>query len=127
MKFDLTDLNPGTWFTMEDGGRVSLRICAGEDYRGIRKQVTKKRVEFKNGQRYEFQETNEDLLSELLWDFCITGWENFFDSKMDPIPCTKENKVLLMGRSIKFSNFVSSCLDQLTELQKVRAEDLEKN
>jgi hypothetical protein len=127
LKFDLTDLNPGTWFTMEDGGRVSLRICAGEDYRGIRKQVTKKRVEFKNGQRYEFQETNEDLLSELLWDFCITGWENFFDSKMDPIPCTKENKVLLMGRSIKFSNFVSSCLDQLTESQKVRAEDLEKN
>lgn len=126
--FDIQgDLNPPTLFEFEDGGKVSLRICAGEDYRQIRRQCVKKKVEFKAGQRFEYQEINEELMNELLWDFCITGWENFFDGKMEPIPCTKENKVLLMGRSVKFSNFVSACLEKLTESQRIREEGLEKN
>ena len=36
-KVDLKNLNPGTWFTMEGGGKVCLRLCAGDDYLAIRK------------------------------------------------------------------------------------------
>ena len=42
MQVNLENLNPGTWFEMEDGGRICLRVCAGDDYRAIRKAATKK-------------------------------------------------------------------------------------
>ena len=128
MNFDITgDLNPATWFDFEDGGRVAVRLCAGGDYRNIRKQVTKKKAEYRNAQRFEVQEVNEDLLNELLWDFCIVGWENLFDKNGKDIPCTKENKILLMGHSIKFSNFVTTCLDKLSSDQRDREEEVSKN
>ncbi len=125
--WDLNDLNPGASFDMEGGGKVRLRVCAGEDFRNIRKQTLKKKVEYKNAQRHSYEDIDEDLENKLLWDFCIVGWENFFDASGNPIPCTKENKVLLMGRSIKFSRFVLDSLNKLAEMNIEQAEVESKN
>jgi len=125
--FNLAELNPGVVFDFENGGTVTLRVCAGDDFRHIRKQTSKKKVEYKNGQRFQVEIIDEDLENQLLWDFCIIGWENFFDGSGSPILCTRENKILLMGKSIKFSRFVLDCLNKITEIETEQAETERKN
>lgn len=116
MKFDLDDLNPAVWFDLpddDDGGRVQVRTCAGGDLEQIIKETTKKRVEYKRGQRYEYIESDDEKHQRLLWDFCIVDWENIYDAKGKKIPCTIENKLLLMKHSIPFATFVGECLEKL--------------
>lgn len=126
--FDIEgELNPGTWFELDGGGQICVRICAGEDLRAIRRKTVKKRVEYKNGGRFIVEDTNEDLENELLWDFCIVDWKNLFDAKGNEIPCTTENKVRLMGKSIQFSKFIRDCIDKLTEFDREVAEAESKN
>ena len=131
--FDLGNLNPGTAFTMEGGGVVYLRVCAGDDLREIRKKTVKKNKEYKkidgNLQRITFEEVDDDLQSNLVWDFCIVNWENFFadEAKTIPIPCTTENKLKLMGRSLIFSKFVGDCLQTLRGTLENEEEVVEKN
>jgi hypothetical protein len=128
--FDLSE-NPGVWFDMEGGGRVQLKTLAAEDLKAIRKQSAKKRVEYKRiegkAERFDVEDVDEDAQNQLFWDHVIMSWEKFFDSKGEPIPCTKENKVLLMQRSIKFARFVTEALRTLSEDETAQAEATEKN
>jgi hypothetical protein len=121
----------GKWFEMEGGGKVELRSLSYDALKKIDKQVSVKRVDFKKvegtPERFEYKETNEDLQNELFWDYCIISWENLFDSKEKEIPCTKDNKVLLMTKSVMFAKFISDSLQILTESETKQAEALEKN
>lgn len=133
MQIDLEKLNPGTWFDLPGGGRVCLRICAGDDYRAIADQTVTRRSEVvfdpKTGRPHRLQSEDRDerRLTELLWDFCIVDWENIYDAKSQPIVCTREMKLLLMGRSPQFFAHVTGYLDQLRLVEQQAAEDLEKN
>lgn len=127
VRFDLSDLNLGTWFEMEGGGRVCLRVCAGDDLRAIRKATSKKRADFRDGRRIVYDDVNEEMQNEMIWDHCIVSWENLLDKAGKPIPCTKETKNLLMGKSITFSSFVGECLKRLFPITESLAEELEKN
>ena len=122
---------PGAWFELEGGGRVQLRSISADDWKVIRKQTVKREVDFKRidgkAERFEFEKVNDDLQNELFWDHVIQSWENFIDSKGEKIPCTKENKILLMSRSAKFVKFVSECLKQMADDDAAQAEALEKN
>ena len=69
---------------------------------------------------------DEQLRSELLWDFMIVDWL-IYDGKGKPIQCTKENKVKLMMGSVDFAVFVGECIERLTDGERKRAEDQEKN
>lgn len=126
---DLENLNPGIWFSYRDSdvAKVCLRTCAGDDLREIRKVTVKKKVEYKNGTRFPYEEANEELFRELLWDFTIVDWKGFVDAKGNLIPCTKENKLLLMGKSTAFSDFVTDCLEILKGDAEKEKEEEEKN
>lgn len=125
--FNLDNLNPGKWYEMEGGGEICLRVCAGDDYKAIRKQTVRRKVEWKMGTRVEYDITDDEKQSELLWDFSIVDWKNIFDANKVEIPCNKENKKLLMGKSLFFSKFVSDKLSEMTEeLAEVKEEE-EKN
>ncbi len=119
------------FFEMEGGGRVQLKIVSAGEFKEIRKQTVKKRVDFKKVDgipgRFPFEEIDEDLQNELFWDAVIVSWENFSDKNGKPIPCTKENKVLLMNRSAKFSKFVADSLKILSEEEALQAETVSKN
>ena len=121
----------GKWFEMEGGGKVELRSLSYDALKKIDKQVSVKRVDFKKvegtPERFEYKETNEDLQNELFWDYCIISWEKLFDSKEKEIPCTKENKVLLMTKSVMFARFISDSLQILAESEAKQTEALEKN
>ncbi len=117
------------WFEMEGGGRLQLRIPTIEDWKRIRKQTVRKKVEFKKVDgtpgRFEFEEVNEDLQNELFWDAAIVNFENF-TNKGVLIPNIKENKVLLMTNS-KFAKFFGESFKTLTEDEARQAEASEKN
>lgn len=137
LKFDLDDLNPATkcFFEGEEGPDapwVSLRIADSAAQQDIKKKAVKKCVELKNNpktnrmERITYTESDDDLYLRLLWDYVITDW-NIKDAKGKPIPCTADMKVLLMGKSFVFSNFVTKCLDKLNEAAALEAEESEKN
>jgi hypothetical protein len=121
----------GTWFEMEGGGRVQLRTLTADDLKAIRKATVKKRVEFKKVDgtpgRFEVEETDEEKQSEMFWDRVIVSWENLFDGKGEAIPCTKENKAILIMKSLKFSKFVGESLKVLQEQEAELEEAREKN
>ena len=121
----------GIWFDMDGGGRVQLRTLSYDALKKISKQSTRKKVDFKKVEgtpgRFEYEEVNEDLQNELFWDYCIVSWENLFDSKEKEIPCTKENKVLLMSKSALFAKFIADSLKTLAEDEELQAEVAEKN
>ena len=116
--FNMAELNPGTWFDVEGGGRISLRICGSDKLREIRKLTVKKKVEYKQGNRFVFEETNEDMQGRLIWDYCIVDWENFFDADGKPIPCNIDTKNALMGNSPFFSKMVTGYLSKLADMEE---------
>ena len=125
------DEKPGVWFDLDGGGRVQLRSISADDWKAIRKQTVKKKVDFKKIEgtpvRLEYEEVNEDLQNELFWDKVIVGWENLFDGKNVAIPCTRANKILLMMRSTKFAKFIGECLKTLSDDEAVQEEQEIKN
>lgn len=121
----------GVWFEMDGGGRVQLRTLTAEDLRAIKKATTKKRTEFKKVEgtpgRFEYEEVNDELQNEMFWDRVIVAWENLYDGKGGEIPCTKENKVLLVLKSIQFSKFVADSLKELSDAEAEEMGAAEKN
>ncbi len=133
MRVDTENLNPGVFFPFDEEeddetpGGVTIRLANGEVLDTINKKCTKKRVEFRRGQRFEVIDEDEARRSELLWDYVIMDWRGLDDSEGVPIPCTKENKVNLMRGSVKIATFVGNCVEKLTEDSELYDEELEKN
>lgn len=130
MKFNIQELNPGCWFNFTDNpdeGSICLRVCDGDTLKAIFKATSKSRVTYKDRQRYEYEDVDPDLRSVMIWDYCIVDWKGLMDSDDNPIPCTKENKILLMGKSVTFATFVSEKINELNDLNKVHEEELAKN
>jgi len=121
----------GVWFDMEGGGRIQLRVHTVESMKQLEKQVSENKVEYKRidgrAERFQFKKTDEDLQSELFWDWVIVSWEKFFDAQGKPIECNKTNKLLLVKRSTKFIKFVNESLEQLQNDETEHAEATEKN
>lgn len=125
-KFSLKDPNPGYWFRFDEddpeSGEIAIRSVNAAKRREIQKGCIKNRVEYKHHQRFEYQETDEDLFSEMLWDYVIADWKALEDDNGKPIKCTKENKVFLMLNHVGFSVFVNECLGKVTEGVEERKE-----
>lgn len=123
--FNLNELNPGTWFDIDGGGKICLRVCGSDKLREIRKQTVKKKSEYKKGGRFEFDVIDEDLQSKLIWDFCIVAWENLFDANGQQIPCNSDTKNALMGQSPAFSKIVTDAMKKLTDMESDEEEETE--
>ena len=127
MKVDLENLNPGAWFDLPGGGRVCVRKAPPAVTKSIEKKTTKRKVEYKRGARYEVFNTDEDMADRMLWDYLIVDWEGINTPAGDPIECTTENKVALMGGSVDFGNAVAEALETLGQEEREREEAQEKN
>ena len=128
--FDLEE-KPATWFDMEGGGRVQLRILSAEGWKAIRGQSVQVVAEYQKldgkWERFEVEKKDDDLQNRLFWDAVIVAWENLQDGKGREILCTPENKTLLMLTQPKFSRFIGECVEVLTKDETARAEASEKN
>ena len=130
-KFSVKDPNPGVWFKFDendpDSGEIRIRVINSSKRQEIQKACNKKRVEYKHGQRFEVQDTNENLFSEMLWDYSIMEWNALEDDDGKPIVCDTEMKVFLMQNNIGFAQFVGRCLEILNEEEESRVATIEKN
>lgn len=128
-KFSMGDPNPGVWFRFDENdpesGEISIRQANLEQLKLIRRKAIKDRVEYKHGQRFEVQDINDDLFSELLWDYSIVDWSGLVDDNGNQIECTTENKAFLMRNHIGFARFVGEKLEAVAEIHasKVEAEN----
>lgn len=134
MPFDLKNLNAGARFYWDDTRTewVEIRTLSVNEMKRIRKDAVKKGVEYyrdKRGgkvHRIEYEDMNDDKFSDSMWDYVIVNW-NILDKAGKKIPCTRENKLLLMGNSIEFAKFVSDNLAKLTEDERIIEEQDIKN
>lgn len=130
-KFSLKDPNPGVWFLFDENdpnsGRICIRVLNAIKGQEIAKATTKKRTEYKSGQRFEVSEVDEDKRSQMLWEYTIVDWERLEDDEGKLIPCNLENKSKLMLENIGFSLFVGSCIGKLNEEYEMQRETIEKN
>ena len=128
MKLDLDDLNPAVWFDHpeDEEARILMRETSNEEVLEIQKQTSKIKREFRRGQRFEYEDIDEDKRSELMWQKAILDWEGLYNGD-DAIPCTDENKLLLMRKSPWFTRWVVGCLERLMEDNAERIERAEKN
>ena len=127
MFFDLDNLNPGTWFDLPGGGKICLRILPLDDAFKISKEITKKRVEYKQGQRFEVEDVDEHRNLALTWDYIILDWEGVKSKDGKEIPCTTEMKARLMGGSPSFGKVVRDFVNHLNELEATEQEAEAKN
>jgi hypothetical protein len=130
MKFDMNNLNPGTWFYFdqddESGGAILLRVCPQGEVRRINNLCTKKPVKFRKNQPYVDKEVDTAQEERLLWDYCIVDWKDIEDANGVPIECTQDTKDKLMQGDPGFSEFVAERMRMLREVG-INKEDLEKN
>lgn len=134
MIINLEELNTGTWFPWKDGAEVCVRVCAGDDFADLKSKSVKIRSEVvwdprtRQPQKVREEIRDDRVYTSLLWDYCIVDWRNILDAKEQPIPCTKEMKLLLMNSAKSgFPTFISECLDTLNGVEEKDREESEKN
>ena len=117
MKLNFNDPNPGVFFPFNDdnpdAGGVCLRVLPMDELKRIEKATTKKRIEYKKGQRFEVLTVDNELKERLVFDYMITDWPGLTEDNGDPIECDADNKVRAMNKFVKFANFVSSRMEML--------------
>jgi hypothetical protein len=127
MRFDLKDLNPGTWMDVDDAkpeeGALCLRVLNSE----TRSTLHKKHTSRKNVRGRIIEELDEAAFDSGMWDYCIMDWKGICDAAGKPIPCTKETKAKLMAQSPVFARLVAGLLEQLNAMSTEQAEDARKN
>lgn len=130
-QFSLKDPNPGIWFSFDendpDAGRIRIRPLNSDALRTIRKKATKREIEYKGAYRHEYEKTDEDLFSKLVWDYVIVEWERLADDDGAPIQCTAETKSFLMLNNIGFAAFVAEKREAAEKAAAEIAEESRKN
>lgn len=140
MIVDLQDKEEAGTFDLKGGGKVHLRLRNEADEKEIREACVKTVVEYPylfdvvDGKtlttgkyvRFESEKTDTDLFLALCWDRNIIGWEGVLENG-ELVPVTKENKVLLMEKSVAFQEAVTNGLKALQGAFKTKSEQAEKN
>jgi hypothetical protein len=130
-KISIKDPNPGIWFKFNDddpgSGEISIRAVNQARRLEMQKKTVKRKVEYKHGQRFEVTDIDDEMFSQMLWDYVIAGWKKLEDDDGQMIECTTENKVFLMQNNVGFATFVGQCMEKVNEGLEERLKDAEKN
>jgi len=132
MIFDL-EKKKAVRFEFPGGGWVELKAPTVDDFVRINKATTEYRpfLHEAGGRtpRVLTQEIPDTDKQAFLYNDCaIVAWGDFFDRNGKEIPCTPENKTVLMRlEDPTFRDFVTEKLKALGEAEKTAQEETEKN
>lgn len=140
MPIDLQNLNIGKRFFWPESGDaeewVEFRLVPDEVNREFFKQIgikPSRQVVFDNKSRqaqivkdFELNDKQQEQFFELTWDYSISKWY-FVTPDGDEIPCTKENKMLLMKNEPRFSVWANQCVDSMKDALQDVSKSAEKN
>jgi predicted ATP-dependent endonuclease of OLD family len=153
MRFDLSGEQNGVWFRFfesemnesgemtyldpkEGAGEVRIREMDSDVMREIRAQTNKEVEKFIHNPKtrgmerilYNVQTVEQrQEENERIWDYVIQDWRGILDKDGNEIPCSSENKKLIMKKSLQFVWFASRCLQLVTRSNVDRSEDAAKN
>lgn len=131
MKINMKDMNPGMWFAFEpdnpDSGEICIRVLNGEKLAAIRNNTVKTKVEYREDNRFEYQDIDHTARDNIIWDYCIVDWKGLTDDDDNPIECNTEKKIELMNGHVGFSLFVENCMQRVNKQNDVYREYSEKN
>jgi len=129
--FSTKDPNPGVWFKFNeddpDSGEIKIRVINAARRNEINKACNKHRVEYKHGQRFDVTDPNDDLFSQMLWEYAIVDWNGLEDDDGKTLVCTNETKLFLMQNHVGFAQFVGKCMEKLGEEEENRVAIIKKN
>jgi len=151
MIFDLEQCNKGEWFPFfesrinekgkveyddpkPDAGRVCIRSISSflQERIGERKRKyefvfnPETRAMERVGYYDEIPPAQAKKESDDVWEYAITGLENFTDKSGKPIECTRENIIKLMSIPM-FDRFVGRCLQLLSNANVVAKDEADAN
>ncbi|HDM78814.1 MAG TPA: hypothetical protein ENG51_20485 [Deltaproteobacteria bacterium] len=115
--------NEGVWCEYEEGARFRIRPLTPKKYRELRNRCTSH--QWKRGQLVE--KVDEDKLNEMVNDWIIADWEGIVDATGKPIPCTKENKQVLLDNFTEIAAFVNDMALKVAEQAAKSREEEKKN
>lgn len=128
--FDL-EKSRDAWFELEGGGRVLLHLLSADEWNEIKVKTTtiSDTCKFLGGkwERFEIEKVDANQQNRLFWDKIIVNWEYLYDKNGNEIPCTIDNKLLLLNKSLKFIDFINSSLEHLRQDEIMHQEVVEKN
>jgi hypothetical protein len=131
---NLEELNPGVWFWTDGNDNeegICLRFLPLEKLREIAKQTTKTTYNYVLNEFTHRMEAvpvydrDNGANDDLVYDYTIVDWK-LKDRSGREIPCTKENKLLLMHEHTLFHRFYLQCVDKLTKMHNDEKEDQKK-
>ncbi len=135
--FDLNNLNPATKFVWPDNEEewVEFRLPSKDDYRDILKKLgismkaeIKVNPVSKRMERIEYlPTTGKDAEYDAeVNDIRIVDWR-LVDPQGGEIPCTKENKNLMMRRCPPFAKWADQCFAAMEQAEATEVKELEDN
>jgi hypothetical protein len=134
--FDINNLNPTAKFYWPGSRKkewVELRNIPTAQLRKMRKETVRQEIEYHRPDnssekpfRYEVDKVDDDKLFDAMWDYQIVNWR-IVDLDGNEIPCTTENKLLMVGNSKEFADWIVKCLNQLAIDEIKKKEKSEKN
>jgi hypothetical protein len=134
--FDINNLNPTAKFYWPGSRKkewVELRNIPTAQLRKMRKETVRQEIEYHRPDnsnekpfRYEVDKVDDDKLFDAMWDYQIVNWQ-IVDLDGNEIPCTTENKLLMVGNSKEFADWIVKCLNQLAIDEIKKKEKSEKN
>lgn len=111
----------GTWFLFDEkdpnSAEVCLRTLTLEEIKEMRRLFVKSKVVYKSGQRYAFEDPDNDGQNEYIWKKTIVDWRKVLDKDRNPVPCTDENKLHYMNKVPAFLRWVSRCMNTLNDVE----------
>ncbi len=113
----------GVWFDFRDDCRIQLRYLSPLMLRTLKREATRKR--FVGEQVVE--DFDEELFNRKLSEEIICDWTGFFDEKGETVPCTPENRRLLMDNWTELNLFVQNVSVSLDDIHRNKAEGELKN
>lgn len=135
--FDLNNLNPAIRFTWPENENewVEFRLPTREDYRAVLDKLgIKPKAELKVNpvtkrmERIEYMPTSgkDAEYDAEINDIRIADW-HLISPDGEDIPCTRENKNLMMRRCPPFARWAEQCLADMEGAEQEEAVELEKN
>jgi len=113
----------GVWFDFRRGSRLCIRYLSPRTLRTLKREATRK--DFVGDRVVE--DFDEELFNKRLAEEIICDWTGFFDGEGRPVPCTPENRRLLMDNWTEFNLFVQNASVNLEKYRRRKDEDEIKN
>lgn len=133
MIFDIEKKDNGVQFDFPGGGWIKLRKPSVDDFMRVRRACTENKpflVE-KEGQVprvFNHEVINEEKMAGMMNDCTIMSWGDFYDKNGKEIPCTPENKTMLMRLDDPtFRDFVNEKLKALSKAGEQAKKEADEN